>query len=184
MTNYNFLSRSQFEHLHPWHIARKLNFLWGFIKFIAYPQTGTQDLTVIYMFMVSWLSEGVNSVYRQKMVPINAKKVGNISLGSRCVEQQPLQFYNIINKSMNLYKGKWMLHSVIFPDTKNGCHFVIYFCYKRNSIQNNQYFISECNRQLVKQRQSFPCPCNEGIQGKWRYSSTHYEPWHQMEVSG
>ena len=165
MTNYTFLSRSHFEHLHPWHIARKLKFQWELKKFKAYPRTDTQDFTITYQFIVSWISEGVNSVYRQK-VPINAQKVDYISLGSRCVEQQPLQFYNIINKPVNLYKGKWMLHSVIFPDKKNGsCDFLIYSYYKSNSIQNSQYFISENNRQLVKQRQSFPCLWNVGIQG-------------------
>jgi hypothetical protein len=89
--------------------------------------------------------------------PNKAKEVGDISLGSRCVEQRALQFYNIINKQVNLYKGKWMLHSLIFPNTKNGsCDFVIYSYYKSNSIQNSHYFISKCNMQLVKQKQSFP----------------------------
>ena len=84
-------------------------------------QNLSTDFTITYKFMVSWISERVNPVYRQKKVPINAKKVGDISLGSRCVEQWPLQFYNIINKPVNLYKGKWMLNPVVFPDTKNGC---------------------------------------------------------------
>ena len=39
------------------------------------------------------------------MVPINAKKVGDINSGSRRVEQSPLQFYDIINKTVNLYKA-------------------------------------------------------------------------------
>lgn len=144
MTNYNFLTRSQFEHVYPWHIARNLNFQSRFIKFIAYPQTGTQDFTVIYMFMVSWISEKVNSVYRQKNFPINAKKVGNISLGSRCVEQQPLQFYNIINKPMNLYKGKWMLHSVIFPDTKKWL-LTLWYIYITGEIQFRTVSTSKVN---------------------------------------
>jgi len=77
-----------------------------------------------------------------------------------------------------------MLHSVILPDTKNGsCDFVVYLYYKRNSIQNSQYFISECNRQLVKHRQSFSCPRNEGI-GEVEVQLHSLQTLASVEVSG
>jgi len=113
-----FLVKKPFWTFAPLAQSKEIKFPVRIQKFKAYRQTGTQDFTITYKFMVSWISEGVNSVYRQKKVPRNAKKVGDISLGSRCVEQRPLQFYNIINKQVNLYNGKWMLHSVIFPDAK------------------------------------------------------------------